>query len=66
MAYRWSTSGLWNDKFDFVYRITLKTLLTTGWDRDYDKEDRKDELKCLIHYNLVAQGEVGVKLKEMP
>ena len=67
VAYRWSKDSLWKDKFDYVYRVTLKTLLNSGWDRDYDKKEREDELKCLAHYNLVAQGiEGGCKLKDMP
>jgi len=65
IAYRWATSGLWKEKFDFVYRVTLKILLNTGWDRDYTREERKDELKCLVHYNLAAQDE-GLKLEEVP
>ena len=27
MAYRWSTNNLWNDRFDYVYRVPLKKLL---------------------------------------
>lgn len=53
IAYKWSKGELWEDKFDYVYRIPLKELLRTNWDKYYEK--KSDELKNLAHYHLVAE-----------
>jgi len=54
MAYKWSVGKLWNDKFDYVFRVTLKTLLNREWKDYYVRTNQaEDLLKCLVHYNLV-------------
>ena len=54
MAYKWSMNELWNNKFDYVYRVSLKTLLSDDWKSDYEKKELRDsKLKCLVHYSLV-------------
>ena len=40
MAYKWSIGEIWQEKFDQVYRLSLKTLLMENW-----KDDYLDELK---------------------
>ncbi|MCC8483911.1 MAG: NACHT domain-containing protein [Rickettsia endosymbiont of Labidopullus appendiculatus] len=56
IAYKWSIGEIWSDKFDYVYRINLKTLLNDQWKESYyrtpDLENGENLLKCLIHYNL--------------
>jgi len=56
IAYKWSQTKLWNDKFEYVYRVSLKTLLNRDWDRSYEHRQKEDDLlKCLVHYHLVAE-----------
>src|SRR5690349_10887340 len=31
IAFQWGLDKLWNDKFDYVYRISLKTMLSPEW-----------------------------------
>ncbi|HJD55855.1 MAG TPA: NACHT domain-containing protein [Rickettsia endosymbiont of Pyrocoelia pectoralis] len=53
LSYRWGKKELWNDKFDYVFRIKLKELLNESWSREYEaKELRQDKLVCFIHYCL--------------
>lgn len=40
MAYKWSTGSIWKDKFDVVYRVTLKTLLNSSWKAKYLEDKR--------------------------
>lgn len=35
MSYKWSTDSIWENKFDLVYRLTLKTLLNIRWKEKY-------------------------------
>ena len=54
MAYKWAAGDLWKGKFDYIYRVTLKTLLNEKWKEEYGKSDlRKSLLKCLAHYYLL-------------
>ena len=63
IGYRWGSEQLWNDKFDFVYRVRLKTLLNNQWTKYYSiEEQREDLLKCLAHHNLMSD---KLKLSEM-
>ena len=39
MSYQWSVGNFWQDKFDYVYRLSLKTLLDSGWMQVYKNED---------------------------
>ncbi|WP_341792488.1 NACHT domain-containing protein [Rickettsia endosymbiont of Gonocerus acuteangulatus] len=53
ISYRWGKDNLWNDKFDYVFRIKLKELLNENWSREYEaKELRQNKLACFIHYYL--------------
>ena len=67
MAYKWGNGEIWNDKFDYVYRITLKTLLDECWLDDY--QDRNNLLKCLAHYHLTSSSsekkDEKIKLEDM-
>jgi hypothetical protein len=40
MSYQWAEGKIWQGKFDFVYRITLKTLLDGSWKENYDFKDK--------------------------
>lgn len=65
MAYKWSTDFIWKNKFDAVYRVTLKTLLNASWkakyleDKQYAHEIDKVPLKYIIHYNIVRTASEG-------
>lgn len=52
MVYKWSQGELWNDKFDLVYRVSLKTLLNQEWNRKYNEDETDDLLKCLVHLTI--------------
>lgn len=53
LSYKWGKGQLWNDKFDYVFRIRLKELLNENWSREYEPyELRQDKLACFIHYCL--------------
>ncbi|KJV92733.1 NACHT domain-containing protein [Rickettsia bellii] len=53
LSYKWGKDNLWNDKFDYVFRIKLKELLNENWSREYEaKELRQNKLACFIHYCL--------------
>ncbi|WP_341790721.1 hypothetical protein [Rickettsia endosymbiont of Polydrusus tereticollis] len=50
MAHKWSIGEIWSGKFDYVYRVNLKTSLNNEWKEDYEKSDLRDsKLKCLAH-----------------
>ena len=63
MAYQWSIGDIWKEKFDQVYRLSLKTLLNKNWKNNYyvkvlsiglkiGESPRGDKLlKCLAHYS---------------
>ncbi|CEO17781.1 hypothetical protein RMONA_07145 [Rickettsia monacensis] len=44
---------MWNDKFDYVFRVKLKELLNESWSREYEPSElRQDKVGCFIHYCL--------------
>ena len=48
MAYRWSDDkdALWNDKFEYVFKVKLKRLGTQDWNKQRgDEKDLKDLIK---------------------
>ena len=69
IAYKWSQGELWNDKFDYVYKVSFKTLLTRGWDysHGHGRQDENDDLlKQLVYYHLRATAGEFCKLEDMP
>ena len=53
MSYKWSCGKIWQEKFDYVYRVSLKTLLNKDWSKNEKYESEPSLLKCLIHYHLI-------------
>ncbi len=49
----WAKNRLFNDKFDYIFRINLK-ILDSGWQKDLYHTNDLDQypLLCFIHYNL--------------
>jgi DNA replication protein DnaC len=35
ISYKWAKNQLWNDEFDYVFRLRLKDL-NTHWEKDYE------------------------------
>ncbi|WP_082068275.1 NACHT domain-containing protein [Rickettsia endosymbiont of Ixodes pacificus] len=53
ISYKWGKGQLWNDKFDYVFRVKLKELLNESWSREYEPSElRQDKVGCFIHYCL--------------
>jgi hypothetical protein len=40
ISYKWAMNQLWNDDFDYVFRVRLKDL-NTGWEDTYRKKLKK-------------------------
>lgn len=55
ISYRWGAEELWNDNFDYMFRIRLKILLNSNWDKNYEKNEKNNLLACLIHRSLTLQ-----------
>ncbi len=51
VGYKWARQELWNDRFDFVFRLKLK-LMSCEWMKDYKSNIDRNLLECFIHYNL--------------
>ena len=64
IAYRWGCHQLFNQQFDYVFKLRLKNLLNEDWRDLYDgKELRKNPLACFIHSCLHLQDStVGIEL----
>ena len=43
MAYKWGIGKIWEEKFDQVYRLSLKTLLDKNWKDIYHKTLHENE-----------------------
>ncbi|BFD46727.1 MAG: hypothetical protein DMENIID0002_13730 [Rickettsia endosymbiont of Sergentomyia squamirostris] len=63
MSYYWG-KGRWDkndhkvfdDKFEYLFRVRLKTLLNENWSKDYSREEKKENLlACFIHRCLEQQ-----------
>ncbi|WP_375319127.1 NACHT domain-containing protein [Candidatus Tisiphia endosymbiont of Oplodontha viridula] len=75
MAHQWSIGEIWSGKFDYVYRVNLKTLLNDDWQKSYlktyDMSNGEDVLKCLVHYSLTRyltpkeRRDLGVKVEDL-
>lgn len=57
ISYRWGKGNLWNDKFEYVFRVKLKELLNESWKDGYQKyleinNLNQDKLNCFVHYCL--------------
>ncbi len=55
ISYKWANNELWNDNFDFVFRVRLKDL-NTGWENFY-RNKLKDSFEdflfaSFLHYSL--------------
>lgn len=57
IEYKWAMGELWNDKFDYVYQVPLRTLFNDEWGKYYYGRLDQGLLKCLAHYNLTARKE---------
>jgi len=61
ISYKWGKEELWSDKFDYVFRIKLKELLS-NWTGRYGTNIDEDILSCFIHYCLDSK---NIKLDEI-
>ncbi|MFP3012169.1 MAG: NACHT domain-containing protein [Rickettsia sp.] len=61
LSYKWGKGELWNDKFDYVFRVKLKELLS-NWTVRYGTNIDDDILSCFIHYCLDSK---DVKLEDI-
>ncbi|KHO03484.1 N-acetylglucosamine kinase [Rickettsia felis] len=57
LSYKWGKGELWNDKFDYVFRVKLKELLNESWKDGYSgyfdiNNLSQSKLNCFIHYCL--------------
>ncbi len=59
LSYRWAQDGkeaLWEDKFDYVFRVRLKELLDDGWAKYYGGGNfERDPLSCFLHHCLSVE-----------
>lgn len=60
IAHDWGNNNLWKDKFDFVYKITLKQYLRKEC-KDFIKKEKYDdkEFEAFIAYNLTNGDETN-------
>ena len=56
IAYRWADNDLWQDKFEYVYKLSLKQLLTRSC-RNFISTKDGSWLEAFISYNL-ANGDL--------
>ena len=61
LSYKWGKWELWNDKFDYVFRVKLKELLS-NWTVRYGTNIDDDILSCFIHYCLDSK---DIKLEDI-
>ena len=61
LSYKWGKWELWNDKFNYVFRVKLKELLS-NWTVRYGTNIDDDILSCFIHYCLDSK---DIKLEEI-
>jgi hypothetical protein len=63
ISYKWAKNQLWNDEFDFVFRVRLKDL-STDWDNDYKtvlgNDFNANKFACFLH-NSLRYEEIKVK-----
>ncbi|MGV2433299.1 MAG UNVERIFIED_CONTAM: NACHT domain-containing protein [Rickettsiaceae bacterium] len=53
LSWKWGEGDLWNNKFDYVFRIRLKNFSDDHWKHSYaGPEIRKHPLACFIMHNL--------------
>jgi len=69
LSYKWGKEDLWNDKFDYVFRIKLKELLNESWKDGYSgyfdiNNLSQSKLNCFIHYCL-GDSESTLSVKEI-
>lgn len=69
LSYKWGKKELWNDKFDYVFRIKLKELLNESWKDGYSgyfdiNNLFQSKLNCFIHYCL-GGSESTLSVKEI-
>ena len=58
IANAWGNDELWNENFDYVYKITLKNLLRDDCNKFIqDYEYKGHRLKALAAYNLESRDE---------
>ena len=58
ISHRWvtDTAKLWQDKYDYLFRVRLKALLNDRWKSEYNSDDLYEHpLACFIHYCLRDQ-----------
>ncbi|GAA5252394.1 NACHT domain-containing protein [Candidatus Rickettsia kedanie] len=61
LSYKWGKGNLWNNKFDYVFRVKLKELLS-NWTVRYGTNIDDDILSCFIHYCLASK---DIKLEDI-
>ncbi len=61
LSYKWGKGELWHDKFDYVFRVKLKELLS-NWTVRYGTNIDDDILSCFIHYCLDSK---DIKLEDI-
>ncbi|WP_017208561.1 hypothetical protein [Rickettsia australis] len=61
LSYKWGQGNLWNNKFDYVFRVKLKALLS-NWTLRYGTNIDDDILSCFIHYCLDSK---DIKLEDI-
>jgi predicted NACHT family NTPase len=63
ISYKWAINELWNDEFDFVFRVRLKDL-NTDWEKEYKTElgnfFNANRFACFLHNSLKIE-EIRVK-----
>ncbi|HJD59423.1 MAG TPA: NACHT domain-containing protein [Rickettsia endosymbiont of Omalisus fontisbellaquei] len=69
LSYKWGKEELWNDKFDYVFRVKLKELLNESWKDGYSgyfdiNNLSQSKLNCFIHYCL-GGSESTLSVKEI-
>ncbi len=69
LSYKWGKGNLWNDKFDYVFRVKLKELLNESWKDGYSgyfdiNNLSQSKLNCFIHYCL-GGSESNLSVKEI-
>jgi predicted NACHT family NTPase len=63
ISYKWAKNQLWNDEFNYVFRVRLKDL-NTDWEKEYKNELGKffkaNKFACFLHNSLRVE-EIKVK-----
>jgi hypothetical protein len=66
IAYFWAIGELFEEKFDYVFKVKLKVLINDDWQNLYDRSDiREFPLACFIHYALDVSTEDSISLDEI-